>query len=76
MKKETFSAAIKSIEESAKSDTMVKFDIYFKSGSQTTRLVNVGLDKINVDLYRSTDNIGKEWYFSVDDVLMVSKFNN
>ena len=74
MKKETFGSAVKAIEESAKPDTMVRFDIYFKSGSQTTRLVNVELDKINVDLYRSTDNIGKEWYFSVDDVLMISKF--
>lgn len=74
MKKETFGSAVKAIEESVKPDEMVRFDIYFKSGSQTTRLVNVQLEKINVDLYRSTDNIGKEWYFSVDDVLMISKF--
>lgn len=74
MKKETFNSALAAIEDSA-SGNPVKYDVYFKSAVQTTRLVNVALEKLTTDLYKSTDNIGKEWYFSVDDILLISKFN-
>ena len=72
MKTATLYTALKEIDESAKGK-QYKFDIYFKSSQ--VRLTNVTLDEVNSQLYRSTDNIGKQWYFSVEDVLMISKFN-
>jgi hypothetical protein len=74
MKKETFNSALSAIDESVSGKT-VKYDVHFKSAGQTARLINVTLEKLTTDLYKSTDNIGKEWYFSVEDVLMISKFN-
>lgn len=82
MKKELFDAALREIDKSEQGDG-VKFDIYFQCGNSATRLVNVTLEKIDGvvgsrndgDLYCSTDNIGKRWYFSVQDVLMISKFS-